>query len=108
MSAETKDIQRKSTEARGSQEKARLGGGSRSVPCAGLGHEAGDNKVREETMVDIEHADGAHSEARSEYKKAEEAPTNLPALSQQLFICKQCGNRNNNNTFLDPRTGDTV
>ena len=79
-------------------------------PVQNLGDEWQDDKVREETMVaELSTLMERILEARLEYKKAEEVfATNLPALSQQLFICRQCGNRNNNNTFLDPRTGDTV
>ena len=79
-------------------------------PVQDLGDEWQDDKVREETMVDeLSMLMERVLEARHEYKKAEEVfATNLPALTQQLFICKQCGNRNTNNTFLDPRTGDTV
>ena len=111
MSAETKDIQRKrALKLEDLKRKLAWEVAADLCPVQDLGDEAGDNKVREETMVDeLSMLMGRILEARSEYKKAEEVfATNLPALSQQLFICKQCGNRNNNNTFLDPRTGDTV
>lgn len=79
-------------------------------PVQDLGNGTGDGDERERRMVnELTTLMGRVKEARLEYAKADEVfNTNLPALSQQLFTCKRCGNRNTNNTFLDPRNGDTV
>lgn len=83
---------------------------SELCPVQDLGNGTGDGEERERRMVnELTTLMGRVKEARLEYKKAEEVfSTNLPAVSQQLFTCKHCGNKNTNNTFLDPRNGDTV
>lgn len=83
---------------------------SELAPVQDLGDGSAGGEERERRMVnDLSMLMGRVKEARFEYKKAEEVfSTNLPAVTQQLFTCKRCGNRNTNNTFLDPRNGDTV
>ena len=83
---------------------------SELAPVQDLGDGSVNGEEREQRMVsDLTMLMGRVKEARFEYKKAEEVfSTNLPALIVQSFTCNRCGNRNTNNTFLDPRNGDTV
>jgi hypothetical protein len=83
---------------------------SELAPVQDLGDGESASEDREWRMVnDLTMLMGRVKETRMEYQKAEEVfSTNLPAVTQQIFTCKRCGNRNTNNTFLDPRTGDTV
>jgi len=97
--------------ARSSSIELAQGGGGGGAVGGGKKRGVGEDVQRERQMLDeLDKLILRVKEARSEHQKFEEmvVGTNEQQQEATTFVCDKCGNRDTDNFFTDPRTGDTI